>query len=151
MASPNKEKDNNALFAMSGGKKKEPEPPPMNQDQILNEFAPDPSMVVESDFAEKKEVEPLMVAPPTVIRNEKQNIIELPPRPPVQKRRNKKKRFTDIYTPITFHIDKRIAPALKDYLDQAESNTSLANQIFLKILLDAGYELDPTLLTKPPK
>lgn len=98
--------------------------------------------------------EPVVEQPPQpepVTAPPERRTLDLPPRPPVKRRRVKNKRFGDVYVTRSFSIDQRIVKYVDDYMSQGDTITSFANQLFLKILLDAGYDLDPDILTKPPK
>lgn len=86
-----------------------------------------------------------------LISPEERHTLDLPPRPPVKRKRQKNLRFGDVYETRSLSIDKRMLKEFDDYIGQGETKTSFANQLFLKILIDAGYKLDPDLLTKPPR
>lgn len=74
---------------------------------------------------------------------------ELPAGPPVRRRKHRLK-FGDIYETRSFSIDKRLLDALDDFMDSGETRTAVANRLFLKVLIEAGYNLDPDLLKQPP-
>lgn len=78
-----------------------------------------------------------------------QPAVELPAGPPVRRRKHRLK-FGDIYETRSFSIDKRLLEALDDYMDSGETRTAQANRLFLKVLIEAGYNLDPDLLKQPP-
>jgi hypothetical protein len=94
-------------------------------------------------------IAPVVEAP--LIKPEERRTLDLPLRPPVKRKWQKELRFPDIYETRSFSIDKRITKEFDDYMGLGETKTSFANQLFLKILIDVGYNLEPDLLTKPPK
>jgi hypothetical protein len=77
-----------------------------------------------------------------------QTPVELPPAPQAR-RVTRKMRFTDLYETRSLSIDKRLLDAFDDLMESGPNKTVVANQWVLKILLDAGYPIDPTILTKP--
>lgn len=77
--------------------------------------------------------------------------ISLPPAPQARRVNNRKASFKDQYETRSLSIDKRLLPYLDDLLEQGPNKTVVANQWVLKILLDAGYKVDPAILTKPFK
>jgi hypothetical protein len=77
-----------------------------------------------------------------------QTPVELPPAPQAR-RVTRKMRFTDLYETRSLSIDKRLLDAFDDLMESGPNKTVVANQWVLKILLDAGYQIDPQILTKP--
>src|ERR1041385_282036 len=130
--SPKKKDDTppvNPLYAV-GGK-------PMTKEEIASEFAPD------EPEEEEAEVTP---EPP---RQPVQTMKDLPSGPPVRRKKHRGLKFGDIYVTRSLSIDKRIVAAFDDFMESGETKTQIANQVVLKILLEAGYNLDPDILSKP--
>ena len=75
--------------------------------------------------------------------------VELPPAPQARRVTRKTLRFTDLYETRSLSIDKRLLDAFDDLMESGPNKTVVANQWVLKILLDAGYPIDPQILTKP--
>jgi|ERR1041385_5676326 hypothetical protein len=130
--SPKKKDDTppvNPLYAV-GGK-------PMTKEEIASEFAPD------EPEEEEAEVTP---EPP---RQPVQTMKDLPSGPPVRRKKHRGLKFGDIYVTRSLSIDKRIVAAFDDFMESGDTKTQIANQVVLKILLEAGYNLDPDILSKP--
>lgn len=73
--------------------------------------------------------------------------IDLPPASQAR-RTTRKMRFTDLYETRSLSIDKRLLPYFDDLMENGPNKTVVANQWVLKILLEAGYKIDPQILTK---
>lgn len=127
-----KKRPNNPLFAM-GTKEK-----PLTQEEVMQTFAPEETPV--------QPVTPVLTQPPTPIQQAQP--VELPPAP-LARRANRKMRFTDLYETRSLSIDKRLLPYFDDLMENGPNKTVVANQWVLKILLEAGYQIDPQILTKP--
>lgn len=85
-----------------------------------------------------------------IVRGEPRKPLSLPTRPPVRRRRRKKKKFGEIYVTRSFSIDQRYVKEFDDFFSQGETITSFANQVFLDLLINAGYDLDEDLLKDTP-
>lgn len=134
---------------MSPKKKEEPsvnplyavgKPKPMTQEEIASEFAPDEE--------EEKIEEPKQVIQPVPPASQPASL-NLPSGPPVRRKKHRGLKFSDIYVTRSISLDKRIVDAFDDYMESGDTKTQIANQIVLKILLEAGYNLDPDILSKP--
>lgn len=88
-------------------------------------------------------------APPTPEPAPEQAKFSLPPGPPVKRKKVKGLKFTDRYETRSLSIDKRLLSAFDDFMEAGDTKTQVANQVVLKILLEAGYDIDPTILSKP--
>ena len=75
---------------------------------------------------------------------------KLPPAPQAR-RVNRKVKFNDQFDKRTLSIDKRLLPYFDALMENGPNKTVVANQWVLKILLDAGYQIDPNILTQPYK
>lgn len=128
----------NPLYAV-GGKPKQ-----MSQEEIISAFAPDEQ---EELVEEPKQI--IQTAPPVVVQQIPQTLRDLPSGPPVRRKKHKGLKFSDIYVTRSLSIDKRIVEAFDDFMESGDTKTQIANQIVLKILLDAGYNIDPDILSKP--
>lgn len=130
----------NPLYAVGG------KPKPMTQEEIASAFAPD-----EEQVEEHKQI--AQAAPPAiqpvVAQQVPQTLRDLPSGPPVRRKKHKGLKFSDIYVTRSLSIDKRIVEAFDDFMESGDTKTQIANQIVLKILLDAGYNIDPDILSKP--
>lgn len=129
----------NPLYAVGG------KPKPMSQEEIISAFAPD-----EEPVEEPKQI--IQAVPPTiqpVVQQVPQALRDLPSGPPVRRKKHKGLKFSDIYVTRSLSIDKRIVEAFDDFMESGDTKTQIANQIVLKILLDAGYNIDPDILSKP--
>jgi len=107
---------------------------PLSKEEIASEFAPD---------EEEIQPEPTPAEPP------RQTVKDLPSGPPVRRKKHKGLKFGDIYATRSLSIDKRIVAAFDDFMESGDTKTQIANQVVLKILLEAGYPLDPDILSKP--
>src|SRR5947209_20064630 len=117
----------NPLYAVGSSK-------PITQDEIASKFAPD-----------EEEVQ----AEPKPKQHDQQPPKDLPLGPPVRRKKHKGLKFGDIYVTRSLSIDKRIVAAFDDFMESGDTKTQIANQVVLKILLEAGYPLDPNVLSKP--
>src|ERR1041385_4693216 len=127
--SPKKKDDTppvNPLYAV-GGK-------PMTKEEIASEFAPD------EPEEEEAEVTP---EPP---RQPVQTMKDLPSGPPVRRKKHRGLTFGDIYVTRPLCICKRIVAAFDNFIESCDTKTQIANQVVHKILLEAGYNLDPDIL-----
>lgn len=156
------ENGGNSIFAVTGGKKKEkqPAPPPMSQDDILSAFAPDSELAEEvkaqpvTPVPTKEErvapPQPAQVQPPTQATSA--FLANLPPGAPAKRRRSAEKSFPQLHTTVSLSIDRRIEKDVNDFLDRgaklAGNRTVFASQLFLKLLIDAGYKIDPNILSQ---
>lgn len=68
-----------------------------------------------------------------------------------QARRTKKRplRFSDMHDTRSISVDKRLTPYFDALMEDGPNKTVVANQWILKMLIDAGYPIDPDILTKP--
>lgn len=68
-----------------------------------------------------------------------------------QARRTKKRilRFADMHDTRSISVDKRLTPYFDALMEDGPNKTVVANQWILKMLIDAGYPIDPDILTKP--
>lgn len=130
----------NPLYAVGS------KPKPMTQDEIASAFAPDE--VEEEQVETPKQVIQAVVMQP-IVQQMPQVMKDLPSGPPVRRKKHKGLKFGDIYVTRSLSIDKRIVAAFDDFMESGDTKTQIANQIVLKILLDAGYSLDPDILSKP--
>lgn len=88
-------------------------------------------------------------APPSPVQPPS-HTIPLPQGPTVRRRRFRSGlKFTDVYETRSLSIDKRLLPYFDDFMESGDTKTQVANQLVLKILLEAGYAVDPQILTKP--
>lgn len=160
--------DRNTLFAVTGGKKKEkqPTPPPASTEDIMAAFAPDPELVgVEEDtrpiaapLPVKEKTLPPPIVPPSPAPSQSQTqatsafLANLPPGAPAKRRRSADKSFPQLHTTVSLSIDRRIEKDVNDFLDRgakrAGNRTVFASQLFLKLLIDAGYKIDPNILSQ---
>jgi hypothetical protein len=109
-------------------------------------FAPAPGWTTPTIAPEeKKPAQPPPVAeiPPVVTVQS----IDLPPAGQAR-RTNRKMRFTDLYETRSLSIDKRLLPYFDNLMENGPNKTVVANQWVLKVLLEAGYKIDPQILTK---
>lgn len=104
--------------------------------------------IVPSKFAIRVSIDPHSEEAQESVKQQETN---LPPAPQARRVNNRKASFKDQYETRSLSIDKRLLPYLDDLLEQGPNKTVVANQWVLKILLDAGYEVDPAILTKPFK
>ena len=130
----------NPLYAVGS------KPKPMTQDEIASAFAPDEA---EEQVEELKQV--IQATPPAIQPTTAQqpSLKDLPSGPPVRRKKHRGLKFGDIYVTRSLSIDKRLVAAFDDFMESGDTKTQIANQIVLKILLDAGYPLDPDILSKP--
>jgi hypothetical protein len=126
----------NPLYAVGG------KPKPMSQEEIMSAFAPDET---EEQTEEPQQI--IQAAP--VTQHVPQVLKDLPSGPPVRRKKHKGLKFSDIYVTRSLSIDKRIVEDFDDFMESGDTKTQIANQIVLKILLDAGYNIDPDILSKP--
>ena len=120
---------NNPLYAVGGKSEK-----PMSQEEVMQTFAPEEEVHVLPTRAVEQPSAPAQS-------------VDLPPAPQAR-RTTRKMRFTDLYETRSLSIDKRLLPYFDDLMENGPNKTVVANQWVLKILLDAGYKLDPQILTK---
>lgn len=108
-------------------------PPPIEQqpEQVIEAPTPPAHQPV-------VQVQPTHVAP------------KLPPAPQAR-RVNRKVKFNDQFDKRTLSIDKRLLPYFDALMEDGPNKTVVANQWVLKMLLDAGYQIDPNILTQPYK
>jgi hypothetical protein len=108
-------------------------------------FAPAPGWAAPAIVPEEKKpvAPPVVETPPTVTVQS----VDLPPAGQAR-RTNRKMRFTDLYETRSLSIDKRLLPYFDNLMEDGPNKTVVANQWVLKILLDAGYKIDPQILTK---
>lgn len=129
----------NPLYAVGG------KPKPMSQEEIMSAFAPDEEQVEEP----KQIIQAAPPVQPVVAQQAPQTLKDLPSGPPVRRKKHKGLKFSDIYVTRSLSIDKRIVEAFDDFMESGDTKTQIANQIVLKILLEAGYNIDPDILSKP--
>jgi hypothetical protein len=140
----------NPLFAVGKPKEK-----PMSKDEARAAFAPDPEETEQEEMSRVaiQEAEPVVaqVTPPSPAPEPapEQPKFSLPPGPPVKRKKVKGLKFTDRYETRSLSIDKRLLSAFDDFMEAGDTKTQVANQVVLKILLEAGYDIDPTILSKP--
>jgi hypothetical protein len=113
------------------------EPPPTQTDEEVNivPFVSNRSEVATPELT-KKEPTPL----------------ELPPGPPVRRKKIKGLKFSEMYTTRSLSVDNRLLPYFDDFFEagsEAGSKTSFANQLLLKILRDAGYQIPLDIFSQP--
>src|ERR1041385_7492905 len=145
--SPKKKDDTppvNPLYAV-GGK-------PMTKEEIASEFAPDEPEEEEAEVTPEPPRQPVQTMkdlPSGPPRQPVQTMKDLPSGPPVRRKKHRGLKFGDIYVTRSLSIDKRIVAAFDDFMESGDTKTQIANQVVLKILLEAGYNLDPDILSKP--
>lgn len=91
----------------------------------------------------QNEAKQVVDAKPTTIKE-----VELSPMS-YARRTNRKVSFRDIYETRSLSIDKRLLPYFDALLENGPNKTVVANQWVLKILLEAGYDIDPDVLANP--
>lgn len=144
------------LYAVTGRREK-----PLTREEAANAFAPDPSELEdeEEEKPQQKSIHQQKSAPVAVeasanlseTQRPETITLDLPEKPVVRRTRRKSLRFPDIYVTRSLSVDKRLAPYFDDLMERGPTKTALANQIILKLLLEAGYKIDPAILLKPPK
>ena len=81
----------------------------------------------------------------------KLNLDNLPPSRSAKRRTSKEKKFADRHVTVSLSIDNRIASSVNDFLDRGArlsgNKTVFASQLFLKLLIDAGYQIDHNILS----
>lgn len=75
--------------------------------------------------------------------------VSLPPGPAARRVTTRKVSYNEQYDKRTLSIDKRITPYWDDLMGEGINKTMTGNQWVLKILLDAGYQIDPNILDQP--
>jgi hypothetical protein len=123
-------------------------PVPVPPTQPLVEEQPAPPPVVEQ-----------VVEAPTPVQPVQQSVVQVQPTPvapklppaPQARRVNRKVKFNDQFDKRTLSIDKRLLPYFDALMEDGPNKTVVANQWVLKMLLDAGYQIDPNILTQPYK
>jgi hypothetical protein len=111
-----------------------------------------PASILSSTIADEEETMETAMGDETYVEEQKDAgppSLALPPGPSVKRRRHKGLRFVDIYETRSLSIDKRLLPYFDDFMESGDTKTQVANQLVLKILLEAGYAVDPQILTKP--
>lgn len=156
------ENGKNPIFAVTNGRKKEkqPAPPPASTEDIMAAFAPDPVEVEEDarPIATKEETPPTPIVQPSPAPSQVQTqstsafLANLPPGSPAKRRRSADKTFPQLHTTISLSVDRRIEKDVNDFFDRgaklAGNRTVFASQLFLKLLIDAGYKIDPNILSQ---
>jgi hypothetical protein len=71
------------------------------------------------------------------------------PTPRVARRVTRKVPFELQHAKRTISVDRRLIPAFDDLMSSGGNKTVVANQWILKMLLDAGYQIDPDILAQP--
>lgn len=112
----------------------------------------EPTQVVSPPVEQVVEVPlpPTPVQPPVVSTQPTYVAPTLPPAPQAR-RVNRKVKFNDQFDKRTLSIDKRLLPYFDALMENGPNKTVVANQWVLKMLLDAGYQIDPNILTQPYK
>lgn len=113
----------------------------------------DPVQVVPAPLVEQMvevPLPPIPVQPPAVQVQAPYVAPNLPPAPQAR-RVNRKVKFNDQFDKRTLSIDKRLLPYFDALMENGPNKTVVANQWVLKMLLDAGYQIDPNILTQPYK
>jgi hypothetical protein len=131
----------NPLYAVGG------KPKPMTQDEIASAFAPDEEEEQIEEPKQNIQATPSAIQP--IIQQVSQVMKDLPSGPPVRRKKHKGLKFSDIYVTRSLSIDKRLVAAFDDFMESGDTKTQIANQVVLKILLEAGYNIDPDILSKP--
>lgn len=120
------------------------QPPVREPTQVVSPPTPPAEQVVASPFS------PTPVQPPAVQVQAPSVAPNLPPAPQAR-RVNRKVKFNDQFDKRTLSIDKRLLPYFDALMENGPNKTVVANQWVLKMLLDAGYQIDPNILTQPYK
>jgi hypothetical protein len=77
---------------------------------------------------------------------------DLPPGPPVRRKKTRGFKFSELYTTRSLSIDNRILDYFDDFIEagaEAGSKTAFANQILLKMLREAGYQIPIDIFSQP--
>jgi hypothetical protein len=129
---------------------------PMTNREVSSAFLPDPDEMEEDNLPITKKQpsipspKPMPVIPQTPAQ---MNVaFDLPPARPAKRRRSSEKSFSQKHVTISLSIDHRIANEVDEFLDRGArlsgNKTVFASQLFLKLLLNAGYKLDPNMLAE---
>jgi hypothetical protein len=107
---------------------------------------------------EQQTVQPPIITPshpekPPVSAPRPKFDFDLPPGPAAKRRRGTDKRYAEKHKTISLSVDARIANEVDDFLNRGAiksgNKTVFASQLFLRLLLDAGYDIDPEILSQP--
>ncbi|SRR6266851_191963 len=73
----------------------------------------------------------------------------LPPGQPMSHDRRSKVPFEQRYKKENIQVDRRLLPYFYDLVSRGNSRVSVINEVLLKVLVEAGYPVDPRLLERP--
>jgi hypothetical protein len=124
-------------------------PVPPTQPPVEEQPAPPP--VVEQVVEAPIPVPPVQPIPQPVVQVQPTHVAPKLPPAPQARRVNRKVKFNDQFDKRTLSIDKRLLPYFDALMEDGPNKTVVANQWVLKMLLDAGYQIDPNILTQPYK